>query len=169
MALALDGCCRVLAPGRYAVFVAGDAIFKGTIFSTSNAIAEAGSDAGLEVLGVIDRPIHRTKRSFAKPRGEPGPSSWSSSRRPNRPISVRLNPPTYRMWSYEHELRSREIESLTGNSIDARHAGEPVTLSLSQPALWHLRRLAFTSEVMLGSPVRRGSGHVAESSRKRRC
>ena len=67
MALALDGCCRVLAPGRYAVFVVGDAIFKGRSFSTSDAMALAARDAGLEVLGVIDRPIHRTKRSFAKP------------------------------------------------------------------------------------------------------
>ena len=123
MALALDGCSRVLAPGRYAVFVAGDAIFKGTIFSTSNAIADAGRDAGLEVLGVIERPIHRTKRSFAKPARRARAEQLVVFRRPNRPISVRLIPPAYRMWSYEQELRSREIESLTGQPIDARDAG----------------------------------------------
>ena len=149
MALALDGCYRVLAPGRHAVFVAGDAIFKGKLFSTSNAIADAGRNAGLEVLGVIDRPIHRTKRSFAKPARRARSEQLVVFRRPNRPILVQLNPPAYRMWSYEQELRSREIESLTGHSIDARHAGGRVSLSLTQPALWHLRRLAFTSEVIL--------------------
>ena len=149
MALALDGCSRVLAPGRYAVFVAGDAIFKGTIFSTSNAIADVGRDAGLEVLGVIDRPIHRTKRSFAKPARRARSEQLVVFRRPNRPISVQLNPPAYRMWPYEQDLRSREIESLTGHSIDVRHAGAHATVSLRQPALWHLRRLAFTSDVIL--------------------
>ena len=68
MELALDGCCRVLQPGRYAVFVVGDAIFKGASFSTSDAITACGRDAGFEVLGVIDRPIHRTKRSFRQAR-----------------------------------------------------------------------------------------------------
>ena len=149
MALALDGCCRVLAPGRYAVFVVGDAVFKGTIFPTSHAIAEVGRETGLEVLGVIERPIHRTKRSFAKPARRARSEQLVIFRRPNLPISVQLNPPSYRMWPYEHGLRAREIESFTGHRIEAHLAGKAVQLSLNQPALWHLRRLAFTSEIIL--------------------
>ena len=151
MALALDGCCRVLAPGRYAVFVVGDAIFKGRSFSTSDAIALAARNAGLEVLGVIDRPIHRTKRSFAKPARRARSEQLVVLRKPNRPIRVHLNPPAYRMWPYEGGLRVRETESLIGCPVDADDAEKPIVVRLKQPALWHLRRLTFTRDFVVGS------------------
>jgi len=150
MAQALEGCCSVLLPGRYAVFVVGDAIFKGKTFSTSDAIAEAGRDAGFEVLGVIDRPIHRTKRSFAKPARRARSEQLVVLRRPNESITVQLNPPAYRMWPYEGELRAREIECLTSQPVDIEVAGRPVTLRLRQPELWHLRRLTFTRDFVIG-------------------
>ena len=156
MAQALEQCSRVLVPGRYAVFVVGDAIFKGQSFSTSAAIAEAGRDVGFEILGVIDRPIHATKRSFAKPGRRARSEQLVVLRRPNRPVTVHLNPPAYRMWAYEGELRAREIESLTGQSVDVEGAEKPIVLSLAQPALWQLRRLTFTRDFVIGS----GNGEV---------
>ena len=156
MALALNGCCRVLAPGRYAVFVVGDAVFKGKSFSTSDAISVAGRDAGFDILGVIDRPIHRTKRSFAKPARRARSEQLVVLRKPNRPVTVYLNPPAYRMWPYEGELRAREIKSLTKQSVDGAQAQKPVLLRLKQPALWQLRRLTFTRDFMVG----RANGEV---------
>ena len=150
MALALNGCCRVLAPGRYAVFVVGDAIFKGSSFSTSDAIATCGEDAGFEVLGVIDRPIHPTKRSFAKPGRRARSEQLVLLRKPNRVVSVHLAPPAYRMWPYEAGLRAREIESLTHQSVDITDAQKEVVLRIKQPTLWQLRRLTFTHGIVIG-------------------
>lgn len=162
MALALNGCCRVLAPGRYAVFVVGDAIFKGNSFSTSEAIAACGRDAGFEVLGVIDRPIHRTKRSFAKPARRARFEQLVLLRKPNKAISVHLIPPAYRMWPYEAELRAREIESLTHEPVDIRTAQNEVVLQIKQPALWQLRRLTFTRSFVMG--LRNGEGQATWQS-----
>ena len=150
MAQALKGCCSVLLPGRYAVFVVGDAIFKGKAFSTSSAIATAGREAGFEVLGVIDRPIHETKRSFAKPARRARSEQLVVLRKPNELVTAHLHPPAYRMWSYEGELRAREIESLTSRSVNIEAAGKPVALRLRQPELWHLRRLTFTRDFVIG-------------------
>lgn len=156
MAHALNGCFQVLAPGRYAVFVVGDAIFKGKSFSTSAAIVAAGRAAGFDVLGTIERPIHRTKRSFAKPARRARAEQLVVLRKPNKPITVHLDPPAYRMWPYEGGLRAREIESLTGQSVDIAAAEKPVVIALKQPSLWQLRRLTFTRNFVIGT----GNGGV---------
>lgn len=151
MTHALDGCAKVLVPGRYAVFVLGDAIFKGKRFSTSEAIANAARKVGFEVVGVIERPVHQTKRSFAKPARRARSEQLVVLRKPNRTIVAHLNPPAYRMWPYEGELRVREIQSLTGQSVDVREADRPVAVQIRQPALWHLRRLTFSRDFVLGA------------------
>ena len=138
-------------PGRYAVFVVGDAVFKGVDFSTSSAVTTLARDAGFDVLGVIDRPIHQTKRSFAKPGRRARSEQLVVLRKPNRPIAVYLHPPAYRMWHYEEKLRTREIECLTGKTIDTTLAAKPVMLSLEQPAIWQARRLTFTRDLVVGS------------------
>ena len=149
MSHALEGCAKVLMPGRYAVFVVGDAIFKGECFSTSKAIGAAARDAGFDVIGIIDRPIHQTKRSFAPPARRARSEQLVVLRKPNHSILVHLNPPAYRMWTYEEELRAREIESLTSKTIDV--SAKPAVLPLKQPALWQARRLTFTRELIVGN------------------
>lgn len=150
IAQALDGCVRVLMPGRYAVFVVGDAVFKGVDFSTSSAVATAAKEVGFDILGVIDRPIHQTKRSFAKPGRRARSEQLVVLRKPNKLVSVYLHPPAYRMWRYEETLRTREIQGLTGSEVDSSLATKPIMLSLSQPAIWQARRLTFTSELIVG-------------------
>ena len=150
MSQALEGCAKVLVPGRYAVFVVGDAIFKGESFSTAKAITTAARNTGLEILGVIDRPIHQTKRSFTKAARRARSEQLVVLKKPNKSIKMYLTPPAYRMWPYEGELRAREIESLTGEAIDPSVATKPVLLSLKQPALWQSRRLTFTCELVAG-------------------
>jgi DNA modification methylase len=151
MALVLEGCGKVLQSGRYAVFVVGDALFKGKAFSTSEGICDTARSAGLSVVGVIDRPIHKTKRSFAKPARRAGAEQLVVLQKPNRPVSVLLNPPAYRMWKFEEELRCMEIARLTGAEVDIRKAANPLRLKLNQPALWNLRRLTFTKDFVIGN------------------
>jgi DNA modification methylase len=150
MALALEGCAKVLNPGRYAVFVVGDALFKGEVFSTSEAICEAARTANLSVVGVIGRPIHKTKRSFAAPARRARVEELVVLQKPNSPLSVLLHPPRYKMWDFEKKLRCLEIEALTGCSVKVKSAADPIPVNINQPALWHTRRLTFTKDCTFG-------------------
>ena len=151
MKQALENCAAVLAPGRYAVFVVGDALFKGKYFSTSDSIRNISQDAGLEVLGVIDRPIHPTRRSFAKPARRTRFEQLVVMRKPNHPVRIILNPPAYRMWGYEQELRARETRALLGIPMDScSRTMQPMEFCLKQPALWQTRRLTFTQDFEIG-------------------
>ena len=150
MTHALEGCAVVLSPGRYAVFVVGDALFKGEYYSTSDSIQGIARDAGLEVIGAIDRPLHPTKRSFAKPARRTRFEQLVVLRKPNRPVRTCLYPPAYRMWRYEQELRVRETKTLLGISIESSLAAQPVEIQMQQPALWQARRLTFTQDFEVG-------------------
>ena len=147
----INGCHRALAPGRYAVFVVGDALFKGEIFSTSDAVSEVAVAAGFELMGVVERSVHETKRSFAKPARRVRAERLVVLRKPNRSVPVRLSPPGYRMWPYETVLRAKEIEQLSETAIDTSRATEDIEVYLAQPALWQVRRLTFTQSYTIGS------------------
>ena len=151
MAKVLDGCFRSLLPGRYAVFVVGDALFKGEYYSTSDAICGAARTAGFSVCGTISRRIHDTRRSFAKPARRARDEQLLVLRKPDRTARVVLNPPAYRMWPHETVLRDREIEVLTGHRPDSGSGTDPVVLHLNQPAVWTVRRLTFTKDYIVGS------------------
>lgn len=145
MSEVIRDCAKVLRPGRYAVFVVGDAVFKGEIFSTANAISELAERSGLKLVGAIDRPVHDTKRSFAAPARRARAEQLVVLLKPDRPLSVWLAPPTYKMWGYEKTLRRMEISALTGAEISDDSAGLEVQVELGQSQLWNARRLTFTS------------------------
>jgi hypothetical protein len=146
MAKVIEGCAKVLVPGRYAAFVVGDALFKGESFSTADAISELAKSSGLNLLGVINRPIHTTKRSFAKPGRRARAEQLVIFEKPNRRLTVLLSPPSYRMWPYERDLRCREIQTICELSVPDSAADKPISVELEQPQLWHLRRLTFSSQ-----------------------
>ena len=150
MTMVIEECANILQPGRYAVFVVGDAIFKGENFSTSRAICDAAKAVGFSLLGLVDRQIHQTKRSFAKPGRRARLEQLVVLQKPNKAVTVCLNPPAYRMHHYEEELRMREIEGLTGRALGPTKQTEAVNLQLQQPALWQIRRLTFTRDYMIG-------------------
>ena len=160
----LHGCFRILLPGRYAVFVVGDALFKGEYFSTSNAICDAAQTAGFSVCGTIARRIHDTRRSFAKPARRARDERLVVLRKPDRPTTVVLNPPAYRMWTHEAMLRHREIEVLTGRRPEDTSGANPIVLHLSQPAVWAVRRLTFTKDFAVGSPGVPGKDTAPQST-----
>jgi len=143
MTRVLEGAYAALQPGRYAVFVVGDAVFKGEEFSTSDALAAAATKVGFEVTDIIDRPIHNTKRSFTQAARRARLEQLLVLQKPNDPMSVTFAPPAYRMWEYEERLRAEELRGL-GFDVKALDVGKPITTSARQPALWNARRASFS-------------------------
>jgi DNA modification methylase len=151
----IQGCARVLQPGRYAVFIVGDALFNGEVFSTANTINEVALEVGLLTIGIIDRPIHQTKRSFASVARRARAEQLVVLQKPNNLVPVSLNPPAYKMWRFEEELRRLEIEAFTATTVTKEEAALPVVLHLRQPELWNIQRLTFTKEYVLGGGTAR--------------
>ena len=147
MALTLAGCHQILAPGRFAVFVVADARFKGQQYHTADTILSLAQEVGFAPLGTIQRPVHRTKRSFPNAGRRTATEQLVVLQKPNYGIRVQLNPPDYRMWEHEKRLRAAEIEAITGNAIEPSEASGRLDLKLVQPELWATRRLAFTKSV----------------------
>ncbi|MER8798280.1 DNA methyltransferase [Mesorhizobium sp. M0984] len=149
MAAVLASCASALQPGRYAVFIVGDAVFKGENFSTSDAIGASAMEVGFEVVGVIDRPIHDTKRSFAKPGRRARNEQLVILRKSDTAVAVTLIPPAYRMWDYEVSLRKLEIERLTGKRDDVQDYTSPVHICATPPQLSAARGLSFSKEFIV--------------------
>lgn len=151
----LEGTFEVLMPGRYAVFVVGDAQFNGKIFSSSDAICAEAQAQGFDLLGIIGRDIHRTKRSFAKPGRRARLENLVILRKPNVSTTVHIPPPNYRMWRYERQLRTKEIECLIGASASDRTPDMDLEVRLKQPELWYARRLTFAANLKLEGGLNR--------------
>ena len=175
MATAIAGCYQILAPGRFAVFVVGDARFNAQEYHTADAIVRLATEAGFTSLGTIQRPVHRTKRSFPSAGRRTETEQLVVLQKPNRPIHVQLNPPDYRMWDHETRLRAAEIEAVTGEAIEPSNAANVIDLQLKQPELWEVRRLAFTKSISSGHSQNHPfitwqnsieKGHTDPSSRK---
>jgi len=146
---ALRSCFEALQPARYAVFVVGDAVYKGETFSTAEALSEIGESIGFRALEIIERNIHNTRRSFAHPARRARTEALVVLRKPDRSITVSLKPPTYRMWPYERELRALETQAICGGSLPSpQQASRPYTAILSGLGLARaVSRLTFTSEI----------------------
>ena len=155
MAAVLAGCLTVLQPGRYAVFIVGDAVFKGKNFCTSAALAEEAQRVGFEVVGTIDRPIHETRRSFAKPARRARSEQLLVLRRPNAPVRVAFTPPAYRMWPYEKGLRKAELSGLGFTLAEADDGAGELISHACQPALWNARRAAFSTAFTCEASIER--------------
>ena len=150
MAKVLAGCFRALQPGRFAVFIVGDAVFKGENFSTAHELARVGEELGFEVVGIIDRPIHQTKRSFSQAARRARSEQVLVFRRPNDPIQVTFGPPAYKMWPYEARLRLEELAGL-GLPVSAEASARSLTTKAAQPSLWNARRAAFSKTYWVGA------------------
>ena len=145
MSKVLSASYSALRSGRYAVFIVGDALFKGKTASTSKALVASAKKCGFEFLGVIDRPIHGTKRSFAQAARRARKEQIVILRKPNQAVDVTLIPPAYRMWDYETILRKLEIESLAGIKLKGRDLTKSISINASLLQLSAFRRLTFSS------------------------
>ena len=148
MAKVLEGCHDVLQPGRYAVFIAGDAVFKGQDFSTSRAIISAAKKVGFELVDSIERPIHKRSVHSQSPEGVRGRTTRRSVETRYESQST-LFPPAYRMWDYEISLRKMETQQLTGAELVNADCKKPISVIASLKELDALRRLTFSSQYLV--------------------
>lgn len=147
MTAGLKNMARVLRPGRYAVLVLGDAIFEKQVFPTAELVGKAATTIGLEYVGIVDRPVHQTKRSFVAPGRRLREEQLLVLRKPSSEIDIRLVSPPYTLWSYEDDLRRREIKTLAPCELREDDFGN-LTARLRPLDLDRLRRLTFTHNLV---------------------
>lgn len=133
-----------LRPGRYAVFVVGDGVYKGALFHTAESLIEIAQEVGFEVCGNIERQIHKTKRSFIKAARRARSENIVILKKAAQPIKTRIAPPNYKMWDYEVDLRRRELEGLLGIHAENKDWTKEVTCEIPSYKFPHLRRLTFS-------------------------
>jgi tRNA G10 N-methylase Trm11 len=141
----LDGMLSRLRPGRCAALVVGDSLFKGITVRTADAVAQLAVKQGFEVIGAISRLLHRTRRSFIPTARRARSEDILLLRKKSRRLTLRLIPPSYRMWPYEEVLRRLEIKQLLG--AEPKRARGELTIGVDAYQLDRTARLAFTHGV----------------------
>ena len=139
---AVEAIATRLRVGRYAVLILGDSVFSGETISTTAAVSEMATDLGLEVVGVVSRPVHSTRRSFIAAARRTRSEDLLILRRPATPVRVYFHPAPYRMWPYENRLRRREIVSVL--KVDPVEKGDALFAEVNPYELDRAQRLAFT-------------------------
>lgn len=141
-----------LRVGRYAVLVVGDSVFDRQTISTAKMLAEVAEEIGLEVAGVVSRPVHSTRRSFIAAARRTRSEELLVLRRPVAHLRVYFRPAPYRMWPYEDVLRRREIATVLG--VKPTEKDGALSARLDPYELDRAQRLSFTHvlEAEGGSP-----------------
>lgn len=114
MQQSLSGMHRLLKPGRYAVLIVGDAIYKKVLYPAAEALSDSAKKIGFESVCIAERAIHSSKRSFAAAGRRATTEKLLVIRKPPKKVSLWLASPPYKLWPYEDALRKREIESVVG-------------------------------------------------------
>lgn len=124
----LENCFLALKPGRYSVFVLGNAVFNGEEYETAERIGYLAQTIGFEFISIIDRALPKTKRSV---------KSWARRatneqililRKPITPSDISLLPVDYRLWSYEKTISDIERQTLCKNNSDNFSINEAVVI-----------------------------------------
>ena len=142
----LSGMYRLLKPGRYAVLVVGDAVYEKVLYPAAQAFGGTAEKVGFETVCIVERNIHRTKRSFVAAGRRATTENLLVIRKPPEKVSVWFTSAPYKLWSYEGVLRGREIESVVGVSTNNNN-GETFNLTLDPYSVTKARRLVFTHGV----------------------
>jgi DNA modification methylase len=146
MEQSLSGMFHLLRLGRYTVLVVGDAVYKKVLYPAAEALSEVAERVGFETVCIIERQLHSTKRSFVAAGRRATTEKLLVLRKPPATVSVRFEPPSYKLWPYESVLRSREIESVIGTRTN-EHNGESFCLKLDPYTVTRAQRLVFTHGV----------------------
>lgn len=146
MSESLRSIFRVLKPGRYAVLVVGDAIYKEVLYKGAESIGDLAEKIGFESLCIIERQIHKTKRSFISAGRRATTEKLLILKKSPKQIKVSLQPPPYKLWPYEKMIRQREIQQVLGESTNG--ISENVCSIVVNPyvATW-ARKLVFTHSI----------------------
>ena len=137
MVLSLTEMCRVLKNGRYAVLVIGDSIYNGNTYDTARLLLERSQAIGFSTSDIIERDIHRAKRSFTPAGRRALKENILILRKTGVYTCVFLMPPPYKLWPYERVLQYRE----GGNN------GE-TALTLNVAEAIRSRSMAFTHQIV---------------------
>ena len=143
MEQSLSGMYRLLRPGRYAVLVVGDAIYNKVLYPVAKALSNTAENIGFESVCIVERNIHRTKRSFMTAGRRATTEKLLVIRKPPKKVAVWFSPAPYKLWPYEHILRRREIESVMGDQANGNNGGL-LNLTLDPYSVTKARRLVFT-------------------------
>lgn len=136
----LNNCYRALKPGRYAVFVLGDAVFDGVLYKTAERIGRLAGTLGFEFITIVDRPLPENKRSVKARRATE--EQLLILRKPCCEVDVTLHPVGYKLWPYEQEISNLELAAIAG-SQDSRQRVLPPKLQL-------LKKLTFFHSYSIG-------------------
>jgi DNA modification methylase len=146
----LSGMYGALRPGRYAVIVVGDAIYKGKLYPGAVSLSNISEKLGFETVSIIERKLHSTKRSFVAAGRRAITEKLLVIRKPATKVAVWFQAPPYKLWPYEANLRNREIEVVLGTKASAKN-GEPFALNLDPLSLTKSRKLVFTHGIGLSA------------------
>jgi DNA modification methylase len=146
----LSGMYCVLKPGRYAVLVVGDAIYKEKLYHGAESLSQVSQNLGFEVVCIIERKIHNTKRSFVAAGRRATTEKLLVLRKPPSLVHVWFHYPPYKLWPYEAVLRRRELETVLGMKAQAKD-GQSFSLTLDPYSITKARKLVFTHGVGLSA------------------
>lgn len=145
MLAVVAGIGRVLKPSRYAALVIGDSVYEGKTFATAHLLGEEALQLGFDTQHVIERPLHRTKRSFTAAGRRAASESLLILRKSAKRCTVLLDIPPYKPWPYENELRQRE-SSPAKPAVNALGA-EALRKTVDVKELLRCRSLVFTHRI----------------------
>lgn len=134
---------RVLRSGRYAALVLGNSVYNGETHDPAERLRGDAAELGFDSCFVIERPVHATKRSFAHAGRRATSESIVILRKRAAPHRVVLEPPPYRLWAYERNLRLREAEAL-GSLVDRRCPDGSLTVDVRPDAVHRCAGLVFS-------------------------
>ncbi|HEY9709339.1 MAG TPA: DNA methyltransferase [Oculatellaceae cyanobacterium] len=146
MKKALENIFLALRPGRFAVMVLGDAIFQGKSFKTSKYLGALAQKIGYEVVGTIERPLHKTKRAFIAAARRAEHEDLMVLRKPQRNINIILHKPPYSLWAYEDDIRKKEVTALLSFKTTELDNGN-LGCTISSLEIDKARKLTFTHSV----------------------
>ena len=145
MTAVLAGVRRVLKDGRYAAMVIGDSVYEGVTYSTAHLLAEEAASYGFDTSCVIERTVHKTKRSFTSAGRRAATESLLVLRKAAKRTVVCLEGPPYKPWPYEQELRKRETSMV--NTAPPAMVPNVVQKSADVAELLRCRSLVFTHQI----------------------
>jgi DNA modification methylase len=148
MRASLTGMFAALRAGRYAVLVVGDAVYKSVQYSGAESMGRVAEELGFETVCIVERPIHRTRRSFVSAGRRATTEKLLVLRKAPRRVTVWFQPPPYKLWPYEVVLRGQETHAILG--VDGvGNWRQPQSLEVDPYTLAGARRLAFTHGIGL--------------------
>ena len=147
---------KALRSGRFAVIVIGDALFKGQVYDTAELLGAIAQSIGFELIGIIPRTVHQTKRSFSAPARRLRSENLLVLRKPDVNSWIELVPPPYKLWNYEDEIRKFEIKNILGHDLIDSDANFQ-KIFINSLDVNKLKRLTFTHYI-------RGSTHNQEQT-----